>query len=167
MERHRLLLILGLTLLAAAPLRGQDSTLSTGAAPCLRYEPDTVALTGTLSRRTEPGPLNYESVPAGDEPATYFYLDLARPVWTIGAADPESANGAATGAATGVRQVQLVLKQAGYDRLRPYLRRHQVVTLRGTLFAAITGHHHAPLLLTLTGFSALPAKPERRLRGAA
>jgi Domain of unknown function (DUF4431) len=163
MERHRLLLILGLTLLAAAPLRGQDSTLSTGAAPCLRYEPDTVALTGTLSRRTEPGPLNYESVPAGDEPETYFYLDLARPVCTIGAADSESANGAATG----VRQVQLVLKQAGYDRLRPYLRRHQVVMLRGTLFAAITGHHHAPLLLTVTGFSALPAKPKRRLRGAA
>jgi hypothetical protein len=127
------------------PLRSQ--------AACLRYQPDTVALTGTLSRRTEPGPPNFESVRGGDAPETYFYLDLPHRVCTIGAADSESANAAATG----VTQVQLVFTQTSYHRLRPYVRRHQVVTLRGTLSAAISGHHHAPLLLTVTEFSALPA----------
>ncbi len=163
MKYHLLLAALGFGLVVAMPLHGQAAAPSANATACLRYEPDTVALTGTLSRRTEPGPPNYESVRGGDAPETYFYLDLPRPACTIGAADSESANDPVSG----VRQVQLVLTQAGYDRLRPYLRRHQVVTLRGTLFAAISGHHHAPLLLRVTDFGALPAIPKRRSRGAA
>jgi hypothetical protein len=43
--------------------------------------------------------------------------------------------------------VQLILNREGYGRLRPYVGRR--VTLRGTLSGAITGHHHAPLLLTV------------------
>jgi len=109
---------------------------------CLRYEPDTVALTGMLTRKVFPGRPNYESVKDGDEPETGFYLELAVPVCTV--ASPDSANNN-NGALQDVRLVQLVLDAAGYARLRPQLG-HQT-TLRGTMFAAFTGHHHAPLLL--------------------
>jgi hypothetical protein len=50
-------------------------------------------------------------------------------------------------AKTGVRRIQLVLDQQGYDSLRRFLGKK--VTLRGTLFGAITGHHHTPVLLSV------------------
>jgi hypothetical protein len=112
------------------------------AAPCLRYEPDTVAVTGTLARKTFPGRPNYESIADGDEPETGFYLELATPICTVASPDSTRDN---NGALRGVRLVQLVLDSAGYARLRPSLGRQ--LTVRGTLFAAITGHHHAPLLI--------------------
>ncbi|MFB4692729.1 DUF4431 domain-containing protein [Enterobacter hormaechei subsp. steigerwaltii] len=46
-----------------------------------------------------------------------------------------------------VRLVQLVLQPAQYDELRPLLGKS--VRLKGDLFARFTGHHHAPLLLTV------------------
>jgi hypothetical protein len=55
------------------------------------------------------------------------------------------------GSLKNVRLVQLVLDQAGYDLLRPSLGRK--VSLQGSLFSAITGHHHADLLLDFKGIS--------------
>ncbi|MBV9878922.1 MAG: DUF4431 domain-containing protein [Gemmatirosa sp.] len=107
---------------------------------CLRYGPDTVRLTGTLERRTYYGAPNFGEDPAHDEKEVGFYLGLAAPVCAAGGAD------AALGEPQhGVRRVQLVLDSAGYARLRPHL--GQTVVLRGTLFPAHTGHHHAPILL--------------------
>jgi len=126
-----LLLVLLATPVAQVPRRRQGAT-------CLSYEPDTVSLTGTVRRHTFPGPPNYESIGKGDEPEPGFYLHMARPVCTIGRDDVDVA-------ARGVRLVQLVLDSAGYARLRPLLGRP--VTLRGTLFHAFSGHHHAALLL--------------------
>jgi Domain of unknown function (DUF4431) len=112
---------------------------------CLRYDPDTVALTGTLRRQTFPGPPNYEDIKAGDAPETGFYLGLASPICTI--ASPDSANDN-NGSLNGVQLVQLVLDSAGYAHLGP--RVGQSVTIAGTMFAAFTGHHHAPVLLRVT-----------------
>ena len=109
---------------------------------CFRYEPDTVAITGTLVRKTFPGPPNYESTAKGDAPEPGFYLELALPLCTE--APPETEINQSL---RGVSLVQLVLDQAGYDRLRPNLGR--TVTVRGTLFTQFTAHHHAPLLLTV------------------
>ncbi len=108
-------------------------------AGCLRYEPDTVSLAGLLRQHTFPGPPNYESIKQGDQPETGYYLHPARPICTIASE--------VNGAARGVRLVQVVIDSAGYARLRPFL--GQQVTLRGTLSRAMTGHHHAPLLLTV------------------
>ena len=47
---------------------------------CLQYAPSVVKLTGTLIRRTFPGPPNYESVRKGDRAETSWFLDLSRPV---------------------------------------------------------------------------------------
>ena len=106
---------------------------------CLRYGPDPVGITGTLARHTFYGAPGFGEDPQHDEKETGFYLELSVPACTLAGqhdTDPPL---------TGVRRVQLVLDAAGYARLRPFLGRR--VTLRGTLFAAINGHHHAPILL--------------------
>ena len=124
---------------AGAAMPSPSSAHGTGPA-CLRYEPDTVAIAGILTRKTFPGRPNYESVKEGDEPETGFFLEV--PV------SPDSADDN-NGSLHDIRLVQLVLDSAGYARLNPRLGRQ--VTLRGTLFAAFTGHHHAPLLLRVVG----------------
>jgi hypothetical protein len=47
-----------------------------------------------------------------------------------------------------VRRVQLVLDQTAYERYKALLGRKVVAT--GSLFGANTGHHHTPVLLTVT-----------------
>jgi len=114
-------------------------TSSSSHGGCLAYEPDTVALTGRLERRTFPGQPNFESVARGDEAEPGYYLVVNRTLCVTRNLDEVNQP------AAGVGVVQLVLDQRGYDRLRPSLG-HQV-TVRGTLFHSHTGHHHAELLL--------------------
>lgn len=77
----------------------------------------------------------------GDEAETGFYLHLQHPVCTVG----EEEDSPDRYQLERFKVVQLVLDSAGYERLRPRL--GDRVTLRGTRFAAHTGHHHVPLLL--------------------
>ncbi|WP_437880925.1 DUF4431 domain-containing protein [Pseudomonas sp. LRF_L74] len=119
------------------------ATLPTAAAlasPCQDFSPRQATLDGTLERQVFPGPPNYEDIETGDAAETGFYLSLAEPACVRGNQDE-----ADIGADDDVRLVQLVLDQAGFDALRPFL--GQPVTLRGQLFSAFTGHHHAPLLM--------------------
>jgi len=109
-------------------------------AQCLSYGPEIVSVSGQLERHTFPGRPNYESVENGDEAETGFYLKLAHPVCTLGDAQSPDAY-----PQEGVTSIQLVLDQEGYEELRPLL--GMQLNLRGKLFAAHTGHHHAPLLL--------------------
>lgn len=113
---------------------------SAGAAQqCLRYEPAVVALSGTLVRKTFPGPPNFESVEAGDRAETGYYLQLASGICTRAAKDDDS------GDHDGVKEIQLVLSGPQYEALRPKLGAR--VTLTGSLFEAHSGHHHTPVLL--------------------
>lgn len=116
-------------------------------ARCFPYEPDTVRVSGILARYLYYGPPGFGEDPTHDAKEVGFYLDLTAPVCTTGSGDNEPR--------AGVRRVQLVLDSAGYARLRPLLL--QRVTLRGTLFAAFTGHHHAPVLLQVV----TPVRVER------
>jgi hypothetical protein len=43
---------------------------------CLSLDPSVVQLTGTLITRTYPEPPNYTSIKHGDEPETYWFLEL-------------------------------------------------------------------------------------------
>lgn len=129
---RRLVLCMGF--LACLPTSG----IARAAEPCLPYEPAVVTLTGKLVERTYPGPPNYASVEAGDEPETHYYLALAKPICTTAGGELEPAQ-------SGVKEVQLVLENEGYARLRAML--GKTVTLSGTMFARHTGHHHAPVLL--------------------
>ena len=112
---------------------------SAGAANCLRYAPTVVEVSGLLHRATFPGKPNFESIAGGDEPETGFYLTPKQPICTQGDDGPDRQAHAA------VTEIQLVLTQAQYARLRPQL--GQQVQLRGQLFSSFTGHHHADVLL--------------------
>ena len=109
------------------------------AADCLKYEPDVVALNGTLHRATFPGRPNFESVADGDEAETGFYLTLKQAICTQGNGDPEREPH------KDVREIQLVLTPAQYATLRPQLGKQ--IQLRGKMFSSFTGHHHADVLL--------------------
>lgn len=115
---------------------------SADAANCLKYEPAVVDVAGLLHRATFPGKPNFESVAEGDEPETGFYLTLKQPLCTQGDGGPDAQ------AHDAVTEIQLVLTQAQYARLRPEL--GQQVQLRGQLFSSFTGHHHADVLLRVS-----------------
>jgi hypothetical protein len=106
---------------------------------CLRYAPTNVTLSGKLVRLIFAGRPNYESVESGDEPEVGYYLELTHAVCT------EASPNTYDSAQKNVKLVQLVLDSKGYSTLRSSLGSN--VTLSGKLFSAITGHHHAPLLL--------------------
>ena len=110
------------------------------AAPgCLPYGPERVSITGTLARHMFYGAPGFGEDPQHDHKETGFYLELATPICTLAGGDYYDKP------LDGIRRVQLVLDADGYARLRPLLGRR--VALRGTLFGAITAHHHTPVLL--------------------
>jgi hypothetical protein len=113
-------------------------------AGCLSYEPSIVKVEGKLTRKTFPGPPNYESVRKGDRPETYWLLDLERPVCI----DQDPKNTDFNGAQKDIRLVQLVIDPEMYKEHAGLIGKRVVAT--GTLFGAITGHHHTPVLLNVT-----------------
>jgi hypothetical protein len=111
---------------------------------CLSYEPVVVYIHGTLTRKTFPGPPNYEDVRKGDAVETSWLLKLASPICvnedkSEPDLDPSQKN---------IRAVQLVLNAEAYDTYKALL--GQPVVARGTLSGSHTGHHHTPVLLTVT-----------------
>jgi hypothetical protein len=112
---------------------------------CYSYETDGAKLTGTISRKTFPGPPNYESVKRGDQPETYWVLHLARSICTKADADND--------AESNVTDLQLILTQKQYALYRKFIARRAHVTVTGKLMHAITGHHHTPVLMEVTGMS--------------
>ncbi len=117
---------------------------------CFRADRDTVALTGRLVRRVYPGKPNFQSIKDGDEVEDGYYLELQRPICTEG---PERQDNV-----SGVRTVQLVIGQRGYDALRPSLGKR--ATVQGTLFGSYTMHHHTHILLYVDE-ARLSASPRR------
>lgn len=110
---------------------------------CFSYEPATVSLKGTLSKKTFPGAPNYESIRKGDKAETYWILHLAKPICTTASADND--------AESGVTDIQLILTREQYKIYRKSIGRTRHVTVTGKLSHAITGHHHMPVLLEVTG----------------
>ena len=106
---------------------------------CLTYETDGVKLTGTISKKTFPGPPNYESIKKGDTPETYWVLHLDKPICTTASSDND--------AEANVTDLQLILIQKQYALYRNYVGGKIPVTVIGKLSHAITGHHHTPVLI--------------------
>lgn len=128
----RLLLWLAVSLFTVTSVQAEEL--------CASFAPDEVTIRGTLERHVFPGPPEYDDLTAGDEPEVGFYLALAEPLCVTGNDDDEG-----VGVEDDLRLIQLVLDQKDYDKLRPYL--SATVTLKGTLFSALTGHHHSQVLL--------------------
>lgn len=110
--------------------------------PMYRYEPDKVILEGTLELQTFPGPPNYESIKDGDTKETQWYLRLDKvidvdtnPKDTTGPWDPEK----------NVKIVQVIIDDKDWKKRGEGKR----IRATGTLTHAITGHHHARVLLDI------------------
>jgi hypothetical protein len=108
---------------------------------CVDYSP-TQTLYGHINRETFAGPPNYTSIAAGDQPETYWVLNLFQPICVN--ADDRDLNAPAR---SDVTAMQLIIEGDGYQRYASYVNRD--VEISGTLSPAFTGHHHTPLLLTV------------------
>jgi Domain of unknown function (DUF4431) len=132
-------LAVGALLCSGSLSLGQNSP----ATACLSYEPAMVKVTGRIARKTFPGPPNYESVRKGDRAEMYLFVDSPSPVCVLeDKADPDL-----NPSQDHIREIQLVLKPEMYKTYSGLIGNHVVV--EGTLFGAHTGHHHAPVLLTV------------------
>ena len=116
-------------------------TIPPASQECVSYEPETVALKGTIKQHTFAGPPNYESVAKGDRAEQVWVLHLAEPICVSASADWEKE--------TGVSELQLVFANGRRQYGKSLLGRK--VAVDGTLFRAHTGHHHTKVLLTVSG----------------
>jgi hypothetical protein len=132
-------------LIAATVLVSTNSAMgqSTSLSPCLSYEPAVVTLSGTLVRKTFPGPPNYKSVKKGDKPETSWFLDLPESVCV----NEDKTEPDLNPKQSGIHEIQLVLQPEQYQRHKGMVGRQVLAT--GTLFGEHTGHYHSPVLLTV------------------
>jgi len=108
-------------------------------AQCVKYEPETVTLTGRLSAHVFPGPPNYESIKRGDRKEKAIILTLAAPICVEGSDDPTDTP------EHNVRELQLLInKPADWKIFDGRLGKR--VTVTGDLFHATTGHHRTKVL---------------------
>jgi len=110
-----------------------------------------LAFNGTLNYRIFPGPPNYENVKKGDKPEPAYIIKLDTPICAIG---DEFLDGKET-----FDRVQILMddsSQAGrtlWQSLGQMDGKRVAVTGKSG-FGAQTGHHHAPLLMTLVAITA-------------
>jgi hypothetical protein len=137
MSRRFLLFVLALMLISLPVLP-----------ECLQYEPASTNLCGKIVRLTYPGPPNYESIKAGDLPETYWYLFLDNAVCVEGAPGDDVNVGEKS-----VKEIQLVLSDKQYQDYKGLIGKRACVA--GSLFHAITGHHHRAVLITVKEMKAI------------
>jgi Domain of unknown function (DUF4431) len=126
-------------------------------AACLDVrQPDPLFFTGTLNYQLFPGPPNYEDIKRGDKPERAHILKLDQPICATG---DEFLDGKEMfdrvqllpddSSATGRAAAQSLQSLDG----------KRVVVSGKSGFGAQTGHHHAPLLMTLVSIKADTAGP--------
>jgi hypothetical protein len=118
---------------------------------CLSYEPAVVTLTGKITRHLEYGPPGFGESPATDAKEIYWYLDLDSAICTATTAGDQS-----TPEGQGeenIRKLQIVFPN-GYPHGGGWVGHNTSIT--GTLFHAVTGHHHTPILITAEQIKKLP-----------
>jgi hypothetical protein len=122
------------------------------AADCLPYEPETVTLEGTVTRRVFPGPPNFDSVTAGDKKLVHWILRLKRPICVGSEKEADDLHEVEAE----VLEVQIAPKDHRfYERNRRALGKRVRVT--GTLFHQITAWHVTKVILQATDLEYPPA----------
>ncbi|SRR5713226_2058749 len=110
-----------------------------GSEECFNYVNQVVTLKGRVTLRTFFGPPNYGENPKTDSRETQAVLLLDEPICTLANPrdydDPEN------------NQKEITLVPAIGMNLSSYLGEH--VSAQGTLFHAITAHHHTPILMSV------------------
>lgn len=114
----------------------------------LKYDPSTVALTGTIEMQTFSGLPNYESIASGDKAEKNFYLRLDHSIDVIGDKN-NPGNNAET--EKNVRIVQLAIgdDEAWEQVVKAGAGAH--VSLKGHLYHRFNGHHHSRVLMSVVG----------------
>jgi hypothetical protein len=113
-------------------------------AGCKSYEPAVAELSGKLVSKMFAGPPNYQDALKGDAPETFWLLNLDSPICV----DEDRTKPDLNPAQKNVRSIQLVLDKDAEARAK--LLSGKRVQTAGTLFAAHSGHHHTPVVLTVT-----------------
>ena len=142
--QRMLRLVVGALLCSGCLCPGQN----TSSPACLSYQPAVVKITGTLTRKTFPGPPNYESVRKGNRAEMYWLVELRSPACVL----EDKVSPDLNPSQDQIREVQLVLESAMYKTYSGLIGRR--VVAQGTLFGAHTGHHHTPVLLTVKSIEA-------------
>lgn len=117
------------------------------------YEPKVVTLIGKIVPQTFPGPPEYTSVAKGDEPEREWILHLRTPIEV----DADKSSEQNKENEKNIREVQLVFLDGGklktpenkYKTWKPFTRKGVTVSATGTLFHALTGHHHTKILMNV------------------
>ena len=117
------------------------------AAPCFHYNQDGVELSGTVILKTFFGPPNYGEDPKTDSKERQALLELDHPLCVDASPDGEEKAES--------QQTLITLVPLGNFSLVPLAGRH--VTVSGSLYHAISGHHHTPVLISLE----VPPQPVR------
>lgn len=147
-ERYTLALVFPHVMLLFALATGTVSAQVGQHSRCLQYEPAVIKLSGTLVRQTFPGPPGYESITQGDQAETFWLIKLSSPICV----DQDKADPLINTAKRNARRVQLVVNEKMYKQYRNLVGRKVIAT--GTLFGEHTGHHHTPVLLTVSKLEA-------------
>jgi hypothetical protein len=109
-----------------------------------------LVFTGSLSRPVFPGPPNYEDVKKGDKPERAYIIKLDTPICAAGDEFLDSSQSFDT--------VQLLVDDSAKNSSTLNSRLAQLAGKRVQVtgksgFGAQTGHHHAPLLMTLVSIT--------------
>lgn len=121
-------------------------------AACLDvHQTQPLVFKGSLSRPVFPGPPNYEDVKKGDKPERAYIIKLDAPICATGDEFLDSSQTFDT--------VQLLVDDSANDSRALNASLTQLIGKRVEVtgksgFGAQTGHHHAPLLVTLVKIAA-------------
>jgi len=147
MPFKRLAALVAVILLISTPISlGQTPPQS----QCLSYDPAVVTLSGTLVRKTFPGPPNYECIKKSDKPETSWFLELPASICV----NEDQAQPDLNPRQSGIHEIQLVLEPKQYQQCKGMVG-SRVVAI-GTLFGEHTAHHHTPVLLIVRALAKLP-----------
>ena len=113
------------------------------------YEPKVVNISGVIRTLKFPGPPNYESIQNGDADETGPYLILNKPI------DIDLVPNVQIGNDELEKNVKLIQLAVHYDNDWPKVKEGNYVNITGTLFHALTWHHHARVLLMIEDIKVL------------
>ena len=106
----------------------------------LQYQPVLVNVKGYVKTLKFPGPPNYISIKDGDADETGGYLILNMPIDVISSRNSNNVP------EKNVKLIQLIVHNANdWKKLQDY----NQVQIEGTLLHALTGHHHARVLIKI------------------
>lgn len=121
-------------------------TLSYANNKTVYYEPSITKLSGIITIKVSPGPPNYESIKKGDAAETGYYLVLDQPVDVDLLPNVRILENDTDEPTKNIKVMQLVIM---HNSDWPKIKENHRVTLTGTLFYWLTGHHHTKVLMSV------------------